>query len=56
MRFGCGALIINEDQEVLLLLRGGQSRNDIGLWSQPGGEIDGKPPFSEDNICDQYNP
>ncbi len=40
VKYGCGALIVNDKGEVLLLLRGGNSRNDLGLWSQPGGEID----------------
>lgn len=37
---GGGALIVNEANEALLLLRGAGSRNDRGLWSQPGGAID----------------
>jgi 8-oxo-dGTP diphosphatase len=38
--YGCGALILNDIGQVLLLLRSKNSRNDVGLWSQPGGEID----------------
>jgi phosphoserine phosphatase len=41
LRRGCGALIVNRDNQVLLLLRGARARNDNGLWSQPGGAIDG---------------
>lgn len=37
---GGGALIVNRANEALLLLRGNASRNDRGLWSQPGGAID----------------
>lgn len=40
LRRGCGALIINERSEVLLVRRGSGSRNDVGQWSQPGGAID----------------
>ena len=38
--YGCGALIINESHQVLLQLRSKYSRNDIGMWSQPGGAIE----------------
>lgn len=40
IRYGCGALIINEQHQVLLMQRSAGSRNDVGLWSQPGGAID----------------
>lgn len=40
LRRGGGALILNHAEEALLLLRGAASRNDRGLWSQPGGAID----------------
>ncbi len=49
LQYGCGSLIINEKHEVLLLLRGQNSRNDINLWSQPGGAIDNDD-ISEENI------
>lgn len=39
LRRGGGALIVNRAGEALLLLRGAASRNDRGLWSQPGGAI-----------------
>ena len=38
--YGCGTLIFNDIGQVLLLLRSKKSRNDVGLWSQPGGAID----------------
>lgn len=38
--YGCGALIVNDKQQVLLILRSDKCRNDIGLWSQAGGGID----------------
>ncbi|WP_437278220.1 HAD-IB family phosphatase [Sorangium sp. So ce375] len=38
-RRGGGALIVNELNEVLLLLRSVTARNDGGLWSQPGGAL-----------------
>jgi mutator protein MutT len=37
---GCGALIVNNKNEVLLLKRGNKSRNNAGFWSQPGGRVD----------------
>jgi mutator protein MutT len=37
---GCGALIINEKEEALLLKRGGATRNNAGYWSQPGGTVE----------------
>ena len=36
---GCGALVVNDNHEVLLILRGEGCRNDHGLWSQPGGRV-----------------
>jgi len=46
-KYGCGALILNERAEILLLLRSANSRNDCGLWSQPGGAIDSTLDMSE---------
>ena len=40
VRVGCGALIINDKGEVLLLKRGKKTRNQAGLWCQPGGGVD----------------
>lgn len=40
VRVGCGALIINDRNEVLLLKRGKKTRNQTGLWCQPGGGVD----------------
>jgi len=37
---GCGALIVNDNNETLLMKRGGDSRNETGIWSQPGGGVD----------------
>jgi len=40
VRVGCGALIINEKDETLLIKRGTKAKNQSGIWSQPGGAID----------------
>lgn len=37
---GCGALIINDKNETLLLKRGVKSRNQAGYWSKPGGTVE----------------
>jgi len=37
---GCGALIINDKNETLLLKRGTKSRNQAGYWSKPGGTVE----------------
>ncbi len=37
---GCGAFIVNEKNEVLLIRRGPQSKNRVGQWSIPGGAVD----------------
>ena len=37
---GQGVLIFNDKEEVLLMKRGKKSKNEIGWWSKPGGEID----------------
>ncbi len=37
---GCGALIINNKNETLLLKRGAKSRNQAGFWSKPGGTVE----------------
>lgn len=37
---GCGALIVNDKDEALLLRRSSRARNDHNLWSQPGGAIE----------------
>ncbi|NQU78589.1 NUDIX domain-containing protein [Candidatus Woesearchaeota archaeon] len=37
---GCGAIIINENDEVLLVKRSAQSRTEPEYWSRPGGEVD----------------
>ncbi|MBU0660963.1 NUDIX domain-containing protein [Patescibacteria group bacterium] len=37
---GCGALIINDKEEVLLLKRGKSSKNEIGVWSKVGGAVE----------------
>lgn len=37
---GCGALIVNGKNQVLLMLRAGDVRNQNGTWSQPGGGVD----------------
>lgn len=37
---GCGAFIINEKNEILLMRRGPRSKNRIGHWTIPGGAVE----------------
>jgi 8-oxo-dGTP diphosphatase len=38
---GCGALIVNDNNEVLLIKRTGKSSGGLpGLWSRPGGTVE----------------
>jgi len=37
---GCGAIIINDNNEILLLKRSINSRTDPGLWARPGGQVE----------------
>lgn len=37
---GCGALIINDKEEVLLLKRTEKTRNQAGCWAKPGGGVE----------------
>lgn len=37
---GCGALIINDKNETLLIKRGDKSRNEVGFWGKPGGAVE----------------
>ena len=37
---GCGALIVNDKNETLLIKRTSKSRNEAGFWSKPGGLVD----------------
>ncbi|MEI7961003.1 MAG: NUDIX domain-containing protein [archaeon] len=37
---GCGALIINDKNEVLLLLRSKDLENEGGMWARPGGKLE----------------
>ena len=37
---GCGALIVNDKNEALLLKRTSKTRNGAGLWSKPGGGVE----------------
>jgi ADP-ribose pyrophosphatase len=37
---GCGALIVNENGETLLLKRSSNTRNEAGFWSKPGGGVE----------------
>lgn len=37
---GCGALIMNDKNETLLLKRGTKSKNQAGYWSKPGGAVE----------------
>ena len=36
---GCGAVILNEKNEILLLKRSKTARNKAGHWTIPGGEV-----------------
>jgi mutator protein MutT len=40
VRIGCGALIVNDNNEVLLLKRSVKARDEYGFWSQPGGGVE----------------
>ncbi|MBT3817360.1 MAG: NUDIX domain-containing protein [Candidatus Magasanikbacteria bacterium] len=37
---GCGALILNDKEEILLLKRGKASKNQVGVWSKIGGSVE----------------
>ncbi|MDO8642020.1 MAG: NUDIX domain-containing protein [Candidatus Woesearchaeota archaeon] len=37
---GCGAVILNENNQILLMKRGAGCRNCVGYWAIPGGCID----------------
>ena len=37
---GCGAIIINNRNEVLLLKRSSSSGTEPGTWSRPGGQVE----------------
>lgn len=37
---GGGVLIFNKKKEVLLLKRSIKSKNEVGWWNKPGGEVD----------------
>ncbi len=37
---GGGCLILNDKDEVLLMKRAGEVRNEAGWWSKPGGGVD----------------
>lgn len=37
---GCGALIINDKNETLLLKRTSKTTNEAGFWSKPGGAVE----------------
>jgi len=37
---GCGALIINDKNETLLIKRTSKSQNEAGFWSKPGGTVE----------------
>lgn len=37
---GCGALILNDKNEVLLLKRSKNARTEPGMWSRPGGQVE----------------
>ena len=37
---GCGALIVNDQNQVLLLKRTNKTKANAGQWSQPGGTVE----------------
>lgn len=37
---GCGAFILNNRGEILLMLRSAQAKNDASCWAKVGGEVD----------------
>ncbi len=37
---GVGAMIVNEENKVLMLLRAKNSRNEANKWSFPGGQVE----------------
>jgi len=37
---GCGALIVNDKNETLLLKRTLKARNSAGFWAEPGGGVE----------------
>ena len=37
---GCGALIVNDKNETILLKRTSKTRNGTGFWSKPGGGVE----------------
>src|SRR5581483_1200758 len=37
---GCGALIVNQASEVLLMKRTKMAQNEAGFWSKPGGAVE----------------
>ena len=37
---GCGAIVINDNNEVLLVKRSSSSRTEPGMWSRPGGQVE----------------
>lgn len=37
---GVGAVVVNEDGQVLLIQRGPRARNEQGLWATPGGAVE----------------
>jgi len=40
IKLGCGALIINEKNEILLIKRGSRAKTERGVWSRPGGGVE----------------
>ena len=37
---GCGALIVNEQNQTLLIKRTGKTKSNAGQWSKPGGTVE----------------
>jgi ADP-ribose pyrophosphatase YjhB (NUDIX family) len=37
---GCGALIVNDRNDTLLLKRTDKTRNQAGFWAKPGGKVE----------------
>ena len=42
---GCGAIVLNNKGEILLVQRSQNSRTEPGMWSRPGGEVEFEEPI-----------
>lgn len=44
---GCGALILNEKEEILLMKRSSKCKNQHGYWQIPGGSVEFNETFQD---------